>query len=128
MGIFYENRFLLIETLYVANRLSIRCGQYDLGSPNWPVLGRMGYLCFGHQNMHQSKALKKEIKLLVKIGRALADFPFLYFLTSFPSQLCVCRVCQCSESDFYTYNSRNSAYFAVQMAQESLKYSNSKCV
>ena len=62
-----------------------------MGSLNRPVLGRMGRLGFGHQYMTQIEVFMKKIRLLVKIGRLVAVFPNLHFLTNSHLQLCLNR-------------------------------------
>ena len=59
-----------------------------MGSLNQPVLGQMGQFGFGYQYMTQIGTQEKKNKILVKIGRLVAVFPFLRFLTSLPLQLC----------------------------------------
>ena len=71
------------------NRLILAAvGRMTIGSLNRPVLGRMGRLGFGHQNTIQIKVLMKKIRFLDKIGRLIAVFPFLCFLTNLPLQFC----------------------------------------
>ena len=53
-----------------------------MGSLNRPVLGQMGRLGFGHKYTTQIKVPLKKIRFLAKIGRSIAVFPFLHFLTS----------------------------------------------
>ena len=63
-------------------------GHTATASLNRPVWGRMGHLGFGHQFTTQIKVLIKKIRFFAKIGRFIAVFPFLRFLTSLPLQLC----------------------------------------
>ena len=62
-----------------------------MGSLNRPVLGQMGRLGFGHQYMTQIEVFMKKIRFLVKIGRSVAVFPNLHFLTNSDLQLCLNR-------------------------------------
>ena len=62
-------------------------GRMAMGSLNRPVLGQMDRLGFGHQYSTQIKVLIKK-RFLAKIGRPVAVFPFLHFLTSLLLQLC----------------------------------------
>ena len=61
-------------------------GHTAMGSPNLPVLGQMGPFGFIHQYTTQNKVI---LVFLAKIGRSVAVFPFLSFLTISHLHLCL---------------------------------------